>query len=427
WSLGMLLYVCAEGVSPLRRATTLATLAAVLDDPVPPPVRSGPLAQVLQSLLVRDPAARPDAARLDELLARAESGDTPEWDRPTMTAVSAPPTPTPPASIPAVPTPTASTPTVTAPAAPAPTVTTPAALTPAASTPAAPTLPASAPAAPAPTVPAPAVPAPAVLVLPAPAPLPGHPPRYRGAALAAALSLTVIATAALGLTLFPFGDDKSADRAGGSTPNASAVPGSTFQSLSPQENASLLTAPNEPADSDPELSGSSPSEPGDSDTADSDTGLPEASPNDSMESDPTDSDTDLSESSPNEPGDSDTADSDTGLSDFATTEPAAPTPTPTPTRSKSSTAPAKTTRWIVQLSSVKLSAGTAERDRSLKKIQATVPEARVLRSNDYQELAPGYWVVYAPGPFADASAGDTFCAEHHRSRSDCLPRRITPR
>ncbi|GAA3291986.1 hypothetical protein GCM10020295_10110 [Streptomyces cinereospinus] len=33
---------CVEGVSPLRRETTLATLAAVLDDPVPPPVRSGP-------------------------------------------------------------------------------------------------------------------------------------------------------------------------------------------------------------------------------------------------------------------------------------------------------------------------------------------------------------------------------------------------
>ncbi|MDG4864642.1 serine/threonine-protein kinase, partial [Streptomyces sp. T-3] len=43
WSLGLVLYVAVEGVSPLRRATTLATLAAVLDDPVPPPVRSGPL------------------------------------------------------------------------------------------------------------------------------------------------------------------------------------------------------------------------------------------------------------------------------------------------------------------------------------------------------------------------------------------------
>ncbi|MFE2531005.1 protein kinase [Streptomyces sp. NPDC059371] len=77
WSLGLLLYVCVEGVSPLRRGTTLATLAAVLDDPVPPPARSGPLSEVLRSLLVRDPAARPDGARLDALLAQVESGAPP--------------------------------------------------------------------------------------------------------------------------------------------------------------------------------------------------------------------------------------------------------------------------------------------------------------------------------------------------------------
>ncbi|MFI5987271.1 protein kinase [Streptomyces sp. NPDC051555] len=69
WSLGMMLYVCVEGVSPMRRATTLATLAAVLDEPVPPPHRAGPLASVLAELLVRDPAARPSAERLDRLLA----------------------------------------------------------------------------------------------------------------------------------------------------------------------------------------------------------------------------------------------------------------------------------------------------------------------------------------------------------------------
>ncbi|MEV6397637.1 serine/threonine-protein kinase [Streptomyces sp. NPDC051907] len=91
WSLGLVLYVCAEGVSPLRRATTLATLAAVLDDPVPPPVRSGPLAPVLSALLVRDPAARPDAARLDAMLEEVEAGraeaDAPPWSRQqTMTA-----------------------------------------------------------------------------------------------------------------------------------------------------------------------------------------------------------------------------------------------------------------------------------------------------------------------------------------------------
>lgn len=93
WSLGVTLYVCVEGVSPLRRATSLATLAAVLDEPVPPPVRSGPLAPVLNALLVRDPAARPDAAQLDLMLAEAESGKAPHWAPPTVTAVMPPPPP----------------------------------------------------------------------------------------------------------------------------------------------------------------------------------------------------------------------------------------------------------------------------------------------------------------------------------------------
>ncbi|MFC8079869.1 serine/threonine-protein kinase [Streptomyces sp. NPDC057307] len=90
WSLGVMLYVCVEGVSPLRRATTLATLAAVLDEPVPPPVRSGPLAPVLNALLVRDPAARPDAARLDLMLGQVESGTTPHWALPTLTDTVSP-------------------------------------------------------------------------------------------------------------------------------------------------------------------------------------------------------------------------------------------------------------------------------------------------------------------------------------------------
>ncbi|ALM42251.1 serine/threonine protein kinase [Streptomyces sp. FR-008] len=83
WSLGLVLYVAVEGHSPLRRATTLATLAAVLDEPVPPPVRSGPLAAVLGALLVRDPRP-PDAATLDRLLTEAASGSAPSWAEPTV-------------------------------------------------------------------------------------------------------------------------------------------------------------------------------------------------------------------------------------------------------------------------------------------------------------------------------------------------------
>jgi serine/threonine protein kinase len=95
WSLGLVLYVCVEGVSPLRRGTTLATLVAVLDEPVPPPVRSGGLTPVLGALLVRDPAARPDAARLDAMLTQVESGAAPLWPQPTA-APPPPAYPTPP-------------------------------------------------------------------------------------------------------------------------------------------------------------------------------------------------------------------------------------------------------------------------------------------------------------------------------------------
>ncbi|MBT2448728.1 protein kinase [Streptomyces sp. ISL-43] len=73
WSLGMLLYVASEGVHPLRRATSLATVVAVLDEPIPAPVRSGPLGPVLERLLVRDLAARPDAEQLEALLRSVSS------------------------------------------------------------------------------------------------------------------------------------------------------------------------------------------------------------------------------------------------------------------------------------------------------------------------------------------------------------------
>ncbi|OIJ66403.1 serine/threonine-protein kinase [Streptomyces mangrovisoli] len=72
WSLAMMLYVAVEGHHPLRRGTTLATLAAVLHDDVPPPKQAGALTPVLNRVLVRDPDARPDAAELERMLAAAE-------------------------------------------------------------------------------------------------------------------------------------------------------------------------------------------------------------------------------------------------------------------------------------------------------------------------------------------------------------------
>ncbi|QFQ94972.1 protein kinase [Streptomyces phaeolivaceus] len=85
WSLAMMLYTAVEGHHPLRRGNTLATLAAVLNDDVAPPVRAGALGDVLMSVLVRDPAARPSAAVLDRRLAEIESAPAAPavWDEPT--------------------------------------------------------------------------------------------------------------------------------------------------------------------------------------------------------------------------------------------------------------------------------------------------------------------------------------------------------
>jgi hypothetical protein len=74
WSLGMLLYVAVEGHNPMRRATTAATLAAVMKGEVLPPRRAGPLAPVLRALLTPNPASRPAGAQLDRMLSQASGG-----------------------------------------------------------------------------------------------------------------------------------------------------------------------------------------------------------------------------------------------------------------------------------------------------------------------------------------------------------------
>ncbi|GAB2934248.1 hypothetical protein GCM10027075_38340 [Streptomyces heilongjiangensis] len=71
WSLAMMLYVAVEARHPLRRDSTLATLAAVLSEDVPPPTQAGPLTGVLTALLVKDPLARPGAEEVDRMLAVA--------------------------------------------------------------------------------------------------------------------------------------------------------------------------------------------------------------------------------------------------------------------------------------------------------------------------------------------------------------------
>ncbi|WP_221352844.1 serine/threonine-protein kinase [Streptomyces beigongshangae] len=340
WSLGLVLYVCVEGVSPLRRGTTLATLAAVLDETVPPPVRSGPLAPVLQALLVRDPAARPDAARLDAMLAQVESGTTPDWALPTETAplppgltttpthvLRAPPAPGGPAGGPTRGEPTRGEPTRGEPTRGEPTR--------------------------------------------------GEPTRVEGhrssahegrdgrgkrAVLVAAVAVVgvalVSAATALVLTLGdPDGNDGEADGAKGG------------------DRSTAPTSSSRPAGQKPPV-------------ATSRTATPSS-----------------------------------------TAPPSSRAPSsPSPTRSKETAGqpPAPGDRWIAQLFSEPVGSGTATRDRRLAAVRQSVPEAVYLRSDDYASLRPGYWVIYAPGPFTDGRAALTFCDERGRTTRDtCIGRYLS--
>ncbi|WP_327168637.1 serine/threonine-protein kinase [Streptomyces subrutilus] len=66
WSLGGLLYASVEGVPPYDKGSALATLTAVMTEPVDPPGNAGPLTDVIYGLLAKDPAQR-----LDDVRARA--------------------------------------------------------------------------------------------------------------------------------------------------------------------------------------------------------------------------------------------------------------------------------------------------------------------------------------------------------------------
>ncbi|MFE6758578.1 serine/threonine-protein kinase [Streptomyces sp. NPDC057684] len=72
WSLGVVLYAATEGVSPFRRNNTPATLQSVINaTPAAPAAAQGPLAEAINGLLAKDPARRPNAARVRDLLERA--------------------------------------------------------------------------------------------------------------------------------------------------------------------------------------------------------------------------------------------------------------------------------------------------------------------------------------------------------------------
>ncbi|MFE0386805.1 serine/threonine-protein kinase [Streptomyces bungoensis] len=62
WSLGGLLYAAVEGVPPYDRGSAIATLTAVMTEPLEEPKNAGPLRDVIHGLLNKDPAQRLDDA-----------------------------------------------------------------------------------------------------------------------------------------------------------------------------------------------------------------------------------------------------------------------------------------------------------------------------------------------------------------------------
>ncbi|MFI8102369.1 protein kinase [Streptomyces sp. NPDC086023] len=82
WSLGGLLYAAVEGVPPYDKGSALATLTAVMTEPVDPPKNAGPLAEVIYGLLVKDPEHRLDDAGARALLNEVIEMPEPEPEPP---------------------------------------------------------------------------------------------------------------------------------------------------------------------------------------------------------------------------------------------------------------------------------------------------------------------------------------------------------
>lgn len=79
WSLGGLLYASVEGCPPYDKGSAIATLTAVMTEPVDPPKNAGPLEEVIYGLLARDPEQRLDDAGARALLNKViHAPDKPE-------------------------------------------------------------------------------------------------------------------------------------------------------------------------------------------------------------------------------------------------------------------------------------------------------------------------------------------------------------
>jgi eukaryotic-like serine/threonine-protein kinase len=70
WALGATMFYAVEGEPPFDRGTSIATLAAVVNDPPRTPRRAGALTPLITALLAKDPGSRPSGPELRAELER---------------------------------------------------------------------------------------------------------------------------------------------------------------------------------------------------------------------------------------------------------------------------------------------------------------------------------------------------------------------
>ncbi|MGX1548816.1 serine/threonine-protein kinase [Streptomyces adustus] len=90
WSLGGLLYAAVEGSPPYDKGSAIATLTAVMTEPLEEPKNAGPLRDVIYGLLTKDPALRLDDAGARAMLnkvIRASASKTAEREPADATKV----------------------------------------------------------------------------------------------------------------------------------------------------------------------------------------------------------------------------------------------------------------------------------------------------------------------------------------------------
>ncbi len=85
WSLGGLLYAAVEGAPPYDKGSAIATLTAVMTEPLGPPKNAGPLEGVMYGLLAKDPQKRLDEAGARALLTEAVNAPDERPARPART------------------------------------------------------------------------------------------------------------------------------------------------------------------------------------------------------------------------------------------------------------------------------------------------------------------------------------------------------